>query len=54
MKNINQGDTIKVETREPSFFNKRDLLESVVQHNAIYDDVVYDPKDYFKDAPKGG
>lgn len=42
----------EVLTREkPDYNNPGHLMKSIVQHNQIFDDVPYDPKDYFDNAP---
>jgi len=48
MGNLKVGDTLKVETRKPSFKNKGDVMNSIVQHNSIFETVDYDPNDYFE------
>lgn len=52
MGNMNVGDSVKVETRKPSFQNQGDVASSIVQHNTVFETIDYDPKDYFDDVPK--
>ena len=51
MGNFRVGDSVKVETRKPSFNNQSDVMNSIVQHNSIFETIDYDPKDYFDDVP---
>jgi hypothetical protein len=37
--------------RKASFSNASDVINSIVQHNSIFENTDYDPKYYFNDVP---